>query len=98
MLETIDVLDATVEVIRKRLGATEGHPSQAIAPYGEFSAEGKTYHFTPGGFLYHKDLGTEVVGACSAATLPTRPGTTDVTMASRGCPTFHQQRIPKGKE
>ena len=33
-----------------------------LAPYEEFAAAGKTYYFTPGGFLYRKDPGTEEVG------------------------------------
>jgi hypothetical protein len=33
-----------------------------LAPYEEFAAAGKTYYFTPGGFLYRKDPGTEELG------------------------------------
>jgi len=45
-----------------RLSNTENYPGVGITPYQEFSVENKTYYFTPGGFLYRKDPGTEEVG------------------------------------
>jgi hypothetical protein len=35
---------------------------RSLAPYEQFVQDGKTYYFTPGGFLYRKDPGTEEVG------------------------------------
>ncbi len=37
----------------------ERYPDKALAPYEEFVLSGKTYYFTPGGFLYRKDRGAE---------------------------------------
>ena len=54
--------DDTAENILERLGNLKSHPDEALAPYEEFKAGGKTYYFTPGGFLYRKDAGTEEVG------------------------------------
>jgi hypothetical protein len=31
-------------------------------PYEQFVQDGKAYYFTPGGFLYRKDPGTEEIG------------------------------------
>jgi len=54
--------DPTAETILARLGDTAHYPDEALVPYQEFSIGGKTYYFTPGGFLYRKDPGTEEVG------------------------------------
>ncbi len=54
--------DATAEHILDRLGDLEKYPSEPLAPYEEFEVDDKTYYFTPGGFLYRKDPGTEEVG------------------------------------
>ncbi len=54
--------NTTVEEILARLGDTNGPPGEALAPYEEFSVGGKIYYFTPGGFLYRKDRGTEEAG------------------------------------
>jgi hypothetical protein len=62
LLETSELRDATAEEILLRLSDTKNCPEEAITPYEEFSAENKTYYFTPGGFLYRKDPGTEEVG------------------------------------
>jgi hypothetical protein len=48
--------------ILERLSDTENYPDESLAAYEEFPAGGKTYYFTPGGFLYRKDPGTEEVG------------------------------------
>jgi hypothetical protein len=55
-------LDTSAEEILKRLGDTETYPDECLAPYKEFTLDGKTYFFTPGGFLYRKDADTEAIG------------------------------------
>ena len=62
LLETSQLRDATAEEILMRLSDTENDPEEDITPYQEFSVEKKVYYFTPGGFLYRKDLGAEEVG------------------------------------
>ena len=54
--------DATAEYILSRCRDVENYPDETLAPYQEFVEEGKVYYFTPGGFLYRKDPGTEEVG------------------------------------
>ena len=54
--------DITAKNILKRLSDLENHPEEEIVPYQEFNAEGKLYYFTPGGFLYPREPGTEEVG------------------------------------
>jgi hypothetical protein len=54
--------DATAQRILERLSDLENYPDQALVPYEEFSAGGKIYYFTPGGFLYRKDFRTEEIG------------------------------------
>jgi hypothetical protein len=53
--------DATVERILARFNDLENNPDETIAPYLEFSVDGKLYYFTPGGFLYRRESGTEAV-------------------------------------
>ena len=48
--------------ILERLSDVENNPEETLTPYEEFSVRGKTYYFTPSGFLYRRDLGTEEVG------------------------------------
>lgn len=48
--------------------ALEGNPDEILAPYLEFSEGGELYYFTPGGFLYRREPGTEEIGGFSAAT------------------------------
>jgi hypothetical protein len=62
LLEKSELRDSTAEEILMRLSDTENYPEGDITPYQEFSVENKTYYFTPGGFLYRKDPGTEEVG------------------------------------
>jgi hypothetical protein len=50
------------QLLLARLSDMENYPDESLAPYEEFSLGGKIYYFTPGGFLYRKDPGTEVLG------------------------------------
>ena len=76
--------DTTAEKLLERLSDLENHlDEEEIVPYREFNVDGKIYYFTPGGFLYRRDPGTEVVGASSAATSPVRLGATGPTTGSK---------------
>ena len=70
--------DRTAQAILERLSDLSNHTDddEEIVPYREFEADEKTYYFTPGGFLYRKELGSEKWGDYSAATSPMRCGTT----------------------
>jgi hypothetical protein len=54
--------DATAEELLSRFSDTENYPDEHLVPYQEFTFGGKTYYFTPGGFLYRKDTGSDEVG------------------------------------
>jgi hypothetical protein len=54
--------DHAAVAVLERLGDLENYPEESLAPYKEFGIGGKIYYFTPGGFLYRKDPGTEEVG------------------------------------
>ena len=55
--------DVTAENILERLSDLTNHPEEEpIVPYREFDEGGKLYYFTPGGFLYRREPGTEEVG------------------------------------
>jgi hypothetical protein len=54
--------DYVAEGVLERLGDLENYPDEPLAPYEEFRAGANTYYFTPGGFLYRKDPGSEEVG------------------------------------
>jgi hypothetical protein len=54
--------DTTAEGILERLGDLRTYPDEGLAPYKEFKVGDDIYYFTPGGFLYRKDPGTEEVG------------------------------------
>ena len=54
--------DTTAEHILDRLADVKNYPEEQLAPYKEFSIDANTYYFTPGGFLYRKDPGSEEVG------------------------------------
>jgi hypothetical protein len=54
--------DHTVARVLDRLGDLENYPEEHLAPYEEFEIGANTYYFTPGGFLYRKDPGTEEIG------------------------------------
>jgi hypothetical protein len=56
------IKDATAEHILDRLSDLKNYPREVLAPYEEFKIDGKTYYFTPGGFLYRKDPETEEMG------------------------------------
>ena len=57
-----DTAEDTAESLLKHLSDIEHYPDEALAPYKEFTIGGKTYYFTPGGFLYRKDPGAEEIG------------------------------------
>ena len=54
--------DYVAEAILERLRDLENHPQESLTPYEEFEESGEFYYFTPGGFLYRKDAGTEGLG------------------------------------
>ncbi len=54
--------DYVAENILDRLSDLENYPDDSLAPYEEFELDGNIYYFTPGGFLYRKDPGSEEVG------------------------------------
>jgi hypothetical protein len=54
--------DVTAEEILEHFSDLKNYPEEALAPYQEFGVGANTYYFTPGGFLYRKDPGTEEVG------------------------------------
>jgi hypothetical protein len=54
--------DRTAQAILKRLSDLENYPDEDIRPYLEFNVDGKLYYFTPGGFLYRREPGTEEIG------------------------------------
>jgi hypothetical protein len=63
LLQTSSVSrDAAAEELLSRLGDTENYPHEHLAPYKEFRIGANTYYFTPGGFLYRKDPGSDEVG------------------------------------
>ena len=54
--------DPTAEnLLLERLSDLENNPEELLVPYEEFEMAGETYYFTPGGFLYRKDLWSEEV-------------------------------------
>jgi hypothetical protein len=53
--------DRVAESILDRLADLENHPKEHLAPYEEFTLGAKNSNFTPGGFLYHKNLGSDEV-------------------------------------
>ncbi len=54
--------DRTAEAMLERLEDLENYPEENLTPYKEFELDGETYYFTPGGFLYRKDPGSDEVG------------------------------------
>jgi hypothetical protein len=55
------IKDTTAEHILDHVSDLKNYPREALVPYEEFKIEDKTYYFTPGGFLYRKDAGSEEV-------------------------------------
>ena len=53
--------DPAAEGILGRLEDLENYPDDHLTPCKEFTLGVQTYYFTPGGFLYRKDPGTEEV-------------------------------------
>ena len=60
--ELMIVPDTIAEGLLERLSDLKNNPKETLVPYEEFAAGGEIYYFTPGGFLYRKDPGTEEVG------------------------------------
>ena len=56
------VTDTIAEGLLGRFSDLKDNQQETLAPYEEFAAGGEIYYFTPGGFLYRKDPGTEEVG------------------------------------
>jgi hypothetical protein len=54
--------NSVAERILARFNDLENNPDEVISSYLEFSVDGELYCFTPGGFLYCRDPGTEEVG------------------------------------
>jgi hypothetical protein len=58
--------DHTAQRLLERLSELKHGPQEqeeeALTPYEEFEVDDKTYYFTPGGFLYRREPGTEEVG------------------------------------
>ena len=54
--------DSVAEGVLERFGDIENYPEEHLAPYEEFRVGANTYYFTPGGFLYRKDPGSEEMG------------------------------------
>ena len=51
--------DTTAEAHLDLLIYLENYIGKALGPYEEFMLAGKTYYFSPGGFLYRKGPGSE---------------------------------------
>ena len=56
------VQDRIAEDFLEHVTDLEAYPYELLAPYEEFTLNARTYYFTPGGFLYRKDPGSERVG------------------------------------
>jgi len=54
--------DHTARNLLKRLSDLNNYPHETLAPYETFASGGEIYYFTPGGFLYRRDPGTDEVG------------------------------------
>ena len=60
--DTITQEALTAENLLKCLSDLENNPKELLVPYEEFETGGETYYFTPGGFLYRREPGTEEIG------------------------------------
>jgi hypothetical protein len=56
------VQDSIAEDFLEHVTDLEDYPYELLAPYEEFTLNARTYYFTPGGFLYRRDRGTERAG------------------------------------
>ena len=63
-------LDKAAEHFLEHLRDLKNHPGESLTPYEEFSLDGRTYYFAPGGFLYRKDFGAEEVRGFFCGYLP----------------------------
>jgi hypothetical protein len=54
--------DNTAEHILDRLNDLKNYPRESLVPYETFAVDGEIYYFTPGGFLYRRDPGSDEVG------------------------------------
>jgi len=54
--------DTTAEAHLDLLIYLENYIGKTLDPYEEFMLGGKTYYFSPGGFLYRKEPGSAEVG------------------------------------
>jgi hypothetical protein len=60
--DTITQEDPTAENLLERLSDLENNTEESLVPYEEFEIGSETYYFTPGGFLYRREPGTEEIG------------------------------------
>jgi len=66
------VQDSIAEDFLEHVTDLEDYPYELLAPYEEFTLNARIYYFTPGGFLYRKDPGTERVGGICCGYLTDR--------------------------
>ena len=66
------VEDRIAEDFLEHITDLEDYPYEPLAPYEEFTLNARTYYFTPGGFLYRKDRGTERAGGVCCGYLSDR--------------------------
>jgi hypothetical protein len=59
---TAGLQDCTAEELLEHFSDIENYAEEALAPYQEFGVGTNTYYFTPGGFLYRRDPGTDEIG------------------------------------
>jgi hypothetical protein len=64
--------DHIAEDLLEHVTDLEDYPYELLAPYEEFTLNARTYYFTPGGFLYRKDRGTERAGGVCCGYLSDR--------------------------
>jgi hypothetical protein len=69
-LEATSLQDTTAGKILDHLCDLRNYPDEVLTPYEEFLLDGRIYYFTPGGFLYRKDAGTEELGGFFCGYLP----------------------------
>jgi hypothetical protein len=76
--------DGTAENILERLSDLTNNPDEGLlVPYREFNLDGKIYYFTPGGFSIAGSREPKRWEESSAATSPTRSGTTGPTTSKQ---------------